>query len=207
MKKSDYSPISRNEAEIALSGKDTDLICDTLLRVKYHDSDVDWIQGQCLRFFKHSDPKVRGLAVKIIGHLARKHGLAVNKDAVYPLLGKMVNDKDIAQQVSDAMDDVFAYCSDIDKMGRAPNRFLHKKYKDVYEIEDISTRWIFIGDILLGGTAEEVASVKCPVCKGKLFYVFLPNKRIIDMNCKDCGAVGKYGLGTSIPKLVEYPID
>lgn len=103
----EFIPIPREQAELILSDTETNigLICETLVRVAFFETDFDWVQGQCLHFCKHKNPDIRGLAVTCIGHLARIHG-TLNMDLVQPVLDGLLNDAEIAGNVQDTLDDI-----------------------------------------------------------------------------------------------------
>jgi hypothetical protein len=99
------TPISRADAEVELAFGDTKRVCDALLRLTYHDPEWRWIQNQCVRFARHFDADVRGLAVTCFGHVARIHG-ALDLDVVSPVLRELRSDPEMGGRVSDTWDDI-----------------------------------------------------------------------------------------------------
>jgi len=108
MRYEDVLPISRKEAETALFSNDDMAICDTLIRITYHDSDWKWAQAQCLNFGKHPMPEVRRSAATCLGHLARIHGV-LDIDVVCSLLNELLKDSDVSGYAQNALDDIDIY--------------------------------------------------------------------------------------------------
>ncbi len=108
MKYHDPQPISRTEAEAALKSGDADTICDTLVRLAYHDPDWQWVQNRCLNFIKHPNADVRGLAATCLGHLARIHG-ELDLAIVKPTLLALKNDPEVSGYAESALDDIQMY--------------------------------------------------------------------------------------------------
>jgi hypothetical protein len=86
-------PIDRDQAEKLLTSNRRDAICRTLVSVATFESDRHWAQGQCLKFARHDDPFVRGVAATCLGHLARIHG-AIDEDEVMPVVRELLRDSD-----------------------------------------------------------------------------------------------------------------
>ncbi len=95
MKYEQIEPIDRNQAEKLLGSNRRDAICRTLVSVATFESDRRWAQAQCLKFARHDDPFVRGVAATCLGHLARIHG-AIDEDEVVPVVCELLRDKDPA---------------------------------------------------------------------------------------------------------------
>lgn len=93
MKYEQIEPIDRHQAEKLLASNRRDAICRTLVSVATFDSDRRWAQAQCLKFARHDDPFVRGVAATCLGHLARIHG-AIDEDEVVPVVCELLRDKD-----------------------------------------------------------------------------------------------------------------
>lgn len=70
----------------------------------------DWrsVQAECLRFLKHPDPDVRGLAATCLGHLARIHRV-IDFEVVIEALQSIIHDPEAGGRVQDALDDVRIY--------------------------------------------------------------------------------------------------
>src|SRR6058998_1079523 len=67
MKYERIEPIEKTRAKKVLANGDRDAICRTLVSVAMFESDRRWAQAQCLRFAKHSDSFVRGVAATCLG--------------------------------------------------------------------------------------------------------------------------------------------
>ncbi len=106
MKYEPIEPIDRNQAEKLLVSNRRDVICRTLVSVAMFESDRRWAQGQCLKFARHDDPFVRGVAATCLGHLARIHG-TIDEDEVVPVVVELLRDKDPATRgkAQDALSD------------------------------------------------------------------------------------------------------
>ena len=98
-------PINRAEADAILGRLDDPRICETLIRLAYHEPDWRWVQDLCLRFLQHSDPGVRGCAVTCLGHLARIHG-AIDASKVLPALRALQSDAALSGRVDDVLSDI-----------------------------------------------------------------------------------------------------
>lgn len=105
MKYHEVNPITRLEAEQALSTCNADAICDALIRICYHDPDWRWVQDKCIEFTKHKNASVRGLAVVCLGHLARIHH-TLDLELVIPLLDSLKDDPEIGGRVQNAIEDI-----------------------------------------------------------------------------------------------------
>ncbi len=108
MRYHDVVPISKEEAQSAFQGEDSERICDALVRIAYHDPDWKWVQEQCIRFSRHADPDVRGLALTCFGHLARIHQ-KLDLLVVMPILEEALNDPIVGGRAGDALDDIEIY--------------------------------------------------------------------------------------------------
>src|SRR5437016_12221432 len=93
MKYERIEAIDKTRAKKLLANGDRDALCRTLVSVAMFESDRRWAQAQCLRFAKHSDSFVRGVAATSLGHLARIHG-AIDEDDVVPVVREMLHDSD-----------------------------------------------------------------------------------------------------------------
>ena len=93
MKYERIEPIDKTRAKKLLANGDRDAICRTLVSVAMFESDRRWAQAQCLRFAKHADSFVRGVAATCLGHLARIHG-AIDEDDVVPVVRELLHDSD-----------------------------------------------------------------------------------------------------------------
>ena len=98
-------PIAKRQAELHLADTDISLICETLVRLAYHEPDWQWVQEQCLRFCKHDNIEVKRLAIICLGHLARIHG-TLNMDLINPILTELLKDKDVSGTVENTLDDI-----------------------------------------------------------------------------------------------------
>ena len=95
MKDEQIEPIDKDQAVTVLASTRRDAICRMLVSVAMFESDRRWAQGQCLRFARHDDPFIRGVAATCLGHLARIHG-AIDEDEVVPVVCELLRDKDPA---------------------------------------------------------------------------------------------------------------
>ena len=99
-------PIGKVQARKLLAADDREAICRTLVSVAMFESDRRWAQDQCLKFAKHSDSFVRGVAATCLGHLARIHGV-IDEDEVVPVVRELLRDRDpkTRGKAHDALDD------------------------------------------------------------------------------------------------------
>jgi hypothetical protein len=93
MKYETIEPISKDQAESLLAKDNRETICRTLVRVAMFEPDRHWAQSQCLRFARHKDSFVRGVAATCLGHLARIHK-AIDEDEVIPVVRQLLQDTD-----------------------------------------------------------------------------------------------------------------
>lgn len=93
MKYETIEPISKVRAERLLAQDQSEIICQTLVRVAFFELDRHWAQSQCLRFASHKDSFVRGVAATCLGHLARIHK-TIDEDEVIPVVRQLLQDRD-----------------------------------------------------------------------------------------------------------------
>jgi hypothetical protein len=105
MRYQEVPPISRNEARAAFRSGDEAAIRDALLRITYHDQDWQWIQDQLVRFARHRNGAIRGVAGLCFGHLARIHR-ALDRDVVLPVLRELAAHPETRGQAEDALSDI-----------------------------------------------------------------------------------------------------
>lgn len=98
-------PITRRDAQAALSSRDPSQVCEALLGLAFHDPDWEWVESTCLDFSHHSDPAVRGVSATCLGHLARIHR-RIHLLLVVPRLRAMLEDPAIRGTAQDALDDI-----------------------------------------------------------------------------------------------------
>ena len=79
-----------------LSSGDPAKISAALYSATYHDSDWRWVQGECLRFLKHDDVRVRWTAATCLGDLAMFHR-TLDLDVVIPELVEACKDESIRE--------------------------------------------------------------------------------------------------------------
>ena len=110
MKYEPLEPISRKEAKELFARSDRESICRTLVRIAMFEGDRRWAQAQCLRFARHEDAFVRGVAATCLGHLARIHR-AIDEDEVIPVVRQLLNDTDpeTRGKAEDALSDFSTY--------------------------------------------------------------------------------------------------
>lgn len=89
----EINPIGRVPARKLFAADDRETICRTLVSVAMFESDRRWAQSQCLKFARHDDSFVRGVAATCLGHLARIHG-AIDEDKVVPVVRELLRDRD-----------------------------------------------------------------------------------------------------------------
>lgn len=106
MKYEALEPIDKTRAKKLLASKDRDVICRTLVSVAMFEDDRAWAQAQCLRFARHDDSFIRGVAATGLGHIARIHG-AIDEDDVMPVVRELLHDSDPATRgkAQDALSD------------------------------------------------------------------------------------------------------
>ena len=103
-------PMPRAEVEAALAAGDEATVANALLSATVHDPDWRWVQDQCVRLMKDTNPVLRGLAVTCLGHLARLHGV-LDLDKVLPLLREVERDPVAGGRVEDALDDIHMFAT------------------------------------------------------------------------------------------------
>lgn len=93
-------------AKKLLGSDDRDVICRTLISIAMFEDDRAWAQAQCLKFARHNDSFVRGVAATGLGHIARIHG-AIDEDEVVPVVRELLHDSDPATRgkAQDALSD------------------------------------------------------------------------------------------------------
>ena len=106
MKYERIESIDKTRAKKLLANGNRAAICRTLVSVAMFESDRRWAQAQCLRFAKHPDSFVRGVAATSLGHLARIHG-AIDEDDVVPVVRELLHDSDpeTRRKAQDALSD------------------------------------------------------------------------------------------------------
>src|ERR1051326_1519805 len=98
--------IDKSRAKKLLASDDRDSICRTLVSVAMFEDDRHWAQTQCLKFARHDDSFIRGVAATCLGHVARVHG-AIDEDEVMPVVRDLLHDSDPATRgkAQDALSD------------------------------------------------------------------------------------------------------
>ena len=104
----ELDPISRHDAEEALSSASSATVCYALARVVHHDSDWRWLQDKCIQMTSHPDMDVVRLSISLFGDIARIHG-NLDLDTVLPLLKRLHENTELAGRVEDAWDDIAVY--------------------------------------------------------------------------------------------------
>lgn len=105
MKYQEIPARSRAEIEADLERGPAPEVIEALLSAALHDPDWRWVQAHCLRFARHEDPGVRGVAATCLGHLARLHR-QLDLDAVVPVLEALRRDPQVVGPAEDALDDI-----------------------------------------------------------------------------------------------------
>ena len=93
MKYERLEPIDRARAKKLLASDDRAVICRTLVSVAMFEDDREWAQAQCLKFARHDDSFVRGVAATGLAHIARIHG-AIDENQVVPVVRELLHDSD-----------------------------------------------------------------------------------------------------------------
>ena len=63
--------------------------------------------------------------------------------------------------------------------------------------------WDDIEDILYDGTREEIDSLQCPECKGRLKMAYFPKHKNLEIRCKDCHTVIRSHGAEKIPNFAQ----
>jgi len=105
MQYEEIDPISRPDAMVLLGSGNLRDICKTLVRLAFHDPDLQWVQSLCIELTKHSTVEIQLTAILCLGHLARIHK-ALDLERVVPLLIELRKDPLLFGRVDDAMDDI-----------------------------------------------------------------------------------------------------
>ena len=85
MRYEQIGPMSRDDAERAVSTATPQELSRVILSVALHDDDSAWAAAFCERFVSHEDTGVRGSAILGFGHLARRFRI-LDARRVQPLL-------------------------------------------------------------------------------------------------------------------------
>ena len=93
MKYERIEPIDKTRAKKLLANGDRDAICRALVSVAMFEDDREWAQAQCLKFARHDDSFVRGVAATGLAHIARIHG-AIDENEVVPVVRELLHDSD-----------------------------------------------------------------------------------------------------------------
>lgn len=99
--------IARQDALDALESARPEVVCETLVRLAFHDDDGAFVEQLCLDRLGDLNEAVRCVAVVCLGHLARLHGAL--SDAAIDRLHALVGDPIVGGHASDALDDVATY--------------------------------------------------------------------------------------------------
>jgi hypothetical protein len=106
LKYEQIGPMSRDEAEAALSSGDYHLMARALISIGLHDMDWQWVQQQAIRFLSHRNEILVSAAILSIAHTARVNQ-AIDKAIVIPALKAVAaEDAKYAGRVQDALDDI-----------------------------------------------------------------------------------------------------
>ena len=102
--------IDKPRAKKLLASDNRDVICRTLVSVAMFEGDRHWAQAQCLKFARHDDSFIRGVAATGLGHIARIHG-AIDEDEVMPVVRELLRDSDpeTRGKAQDALSDFSAF--------------------------------------------------------------------------------------------------
>lgn len=101
-------PISKDEAERALSSSSAEVVSDAIIRVAFWEKDWPWAEARCLSLLKDHRSQVRGAALIAIGHLARLHH-CLHLEVVLPAVRELANDQDCGGIVLDVLDDIASF--------------------------------------------------------------------------------------------------
>lgn len=110
MKYEEVEPITKRIAKSLLDQNNLEGICRALVRVAMTVPDRAWAQDQCLRFARHEDAFVRGVAATCLGHVARIHK-KIDEDEVVPVVRLLLRDPDPQTRAiaEDTVDDFSTY--------------------------------------------------------------------------------------------------
>ena len=104
MKYQDVEAKTREDLVVLLDSNDALKIAAALYSATYHDRDWKWVQGQCLRFIRYSDTRVRWAAATCLGDLAVFHK-TLDLDAVRPILEEALrDDASVRSAAEDSLD-------------------------------------------------------------------------------------------------------
>jgi len=111
MQYEELEPISRDETTDTFQrDDDTYATCHSLLCLALHDDDWRWTLEQILRFVRHPNPEVRGVAVSSLGYLVRIHR-GIDVSAALPMLYALQADAYVAPRVRDTLADIRQFTS------------------------------------------------------------------------------------------------
>src|ERR1700733_13678754 len=95
----ELSPISREEADAALSrDDDTYVLCQSILRIALHEADAVWALEHVGRFLLHPHPEVRAVAVSGVGYVVRIHR-TIDVSRILPALYALQADAYVSSRV------------------------------------------------------------------------------------------------------------
>ncbi|MFP4979474.1 CPCC family cysteine-rich protein [Paenibacillus sp. CN-4] len=106
------SNIERNQEIINLINSDNpDTIVDGLLSLALNADDGEFVQDLMVRYSRHENKTIRGIAILCFGHIARMHR-AVNKELIIPLISDALNDEStfVRGHAHSALDDINMFC-------------------------------------------------------------------------------------------------
>ena len=99
----ELSPISREEADAALSrDDDTYVLCQSILRIALHEADAVWALEHVGRFLLHPHPEVRAVAVSGVGYVVRIH----RASRILPALYALQADAYVSSRVRETLEDI-----------------------------------------------------------------------------------------------------
>jgi hypothetical protein len=105
MQYEEIDSISRSDAMALLGSGNPRDICKTLVRLAFHDPDLQWVQSLCIELTKHSTVEIQLTAILCLGRLARIHQ-ALDLERVVPILIELRKNPLLSGRVDDAMDDI-----------------------------------------------------------------------------------------------------
>jgi hypothetical protein len=94
----------------ALESGVPDRICRALTIAALHHPDRAFVEFLIVRWIRHSDPWVRGVAALCAGHTARRHR-QLSREFV-PLIEGLLTDPQTSGNAQDALDDIRQFVAD-----------------------------------------------------------------------------------------------
>ena len=107
MKYSNIEPITKDVAEATLtnvSAVSRSRVLDTLLSITQYVNDLQWVEGQLLKFSFDRNDEIRRMACICLGHFVRIHGY-LHANSILRLR-ELVSDLAVVDAAENALEDV-----------------------------------------------------------------------------------------------------